>query len=203
RNGEASYATSDLGADVCALIAVLGYERAHLFGTSFGGIIAQEAALAEPSRIDRLVLSASWPGGAWPVTDAFYAVVRAEKTPDQAREYRKMFFSAGFAAAHPDEVEARMQKVMTTRTPEQQARRAASNVLHDDAPQRLPRIANQTLALAGADDRIVSPQFSARLAELIPNARLQVLEDLGHATTIEDPARVAAAVRAFLLAPEA
>ena len=39
-------------------------EQASLVGTSLGGMIAQEMALAHPERIDKLVLVATIPGGA-------------------------------------------------------------------------------------------------------------------------------------------
>src|SRR5262249_52824878 len=57
RNGEEAYTVADSGQDVGELIAALGYERAHVFGTSWGSIIAQEAAIACPDRIDHLILS--------------------------------------------------------------------------------------------------------------------------------------------------
>ncbi len=200
RNGAEPYTAGDVGRDVGALIVALGYERAHVFGTSWGGVIAQEAALECPERIDRLILSATWPLGQWAVTDEFYAIVRAEKTPDEARAYRRMFFSRAFAEQFPDEAEARMQAVMITRTPDQRARRSGSNTLHDEAAARLAGLKAPTLVIAGADDRIVSPDFARRLASLIPGAQLAVLENLGHGTTMEDPAAIVAAIRPFLLA---
>src|SRR5918992_1828191 len=42
---------------------MLGIERAHVFGVSLGGMIAQELAIGFPERVDRLVLGsthASW-----------------------------------------------------------------------------------------------------------------------------------------------
>ncbi|CAN0067479.1 unnamed protein product, partial [Chrysoparadoxa australica] len=45
-----------LGADLLALLDVLGIQRATLVGHDWGGAVAQEAALAEPARFDGLVL---------------------------------------------------------------------------------------------------------------------------------------------------
>ena len=185
RNGEATYSAGDLGADVCGLIAALGYQRAHVFGTSWGGIIAQEAALACPDRVESLILSATWPGGQWAVTDDFYRIVRAEKTEAEQHAYWGWFFSPAFAAAHPDQVVERMRAAVTTRTPEQRARRSGANVLHDEAPARLATIRNRALVLSGAEDRIVPPEFSRRLAALIPGATFVSLAGVGHATTLE------------------
>src|SRR5689334_2970288 len=73
RNPPERYTLADLGRDVGGLIAGLGYERAHLFGTSYGGAIAQEAVLQCPERIDHLILSATWAGPGLAVADDFMA----------------------------------------------------------------------------------------------------------------------------------
>src|SRR5215218_3431663 len=50
------YTTAGLAADAVALLDVLGIDRADVFGTSLGGMIAQELAIGWPERVDRLVL---------------------------------------------------------------------------------------------------------------------------------------------------
>jgi pimeloyl-ACP methyl ester carboxylesterase len=49
--------------DVLAVLDHAGIPRASLVGTSLGGMIAQELALAHPERVDKLVLVATIPGG--------------------------------------------------------------------------------------------------------------------------------------------
>src|SRR6185295_15995122 len=50
------YALQTLGDDVAALIEALGETKAHVLGHEWGGIVAAEAALSHPERVDRLVL---------------------------------------------------------------------------------------------------------------------------------------------------
>jgi pimeloyl-ACP methyl ester carboxylesterase len=50
------YALQTLGDDVAALVDALGERRAHVLGHGWGGIVAAEAALSHPARVDRLVL---------------------------------------------------------------------------------------------------------------------------------------------------
>jgi pimeloyl-ACP methyl ester carboxylesterase len=57
------YSTRMLADDVLAVLDHAGIQRASLVGTSLGGMIAQELALAHPERVDKLVLVATIPGG--------------------------------------------------------------------------------------------------------------------------------------------
>jgi pimeloyl-ACP methyl ester carboxylesterase len=50
------YRLEILGDDMAALVEALGAEKAHLLGHDWGGIVASEAALWHPERVDRLIL---------------------------------------------------------------------------------------------------------------------------------------------------
>ncbi|VTU18605.1 alpha/beta fold hydrolase [Variovorax sp. PBL-E5] len=61
------------------------------------------------------------------------------------------------------------------------------------AALRLP-----TLVMCGRNDRITPPALSEELAALMPAARLEWIDDAGHMTPIEQPARVAALLASLL-----
>ena len=50
------YALQTLGDDVAALVDAFGEPHAHVLGHEWGGIVAAEAALSHPDKVDRLIL---------------------------------------------------------------------------------------------------------------------------------------------------
>ena len=98
RNPPAPYGPAELADDAAALIKALGYERAHVFGTSLGGIIAQMLASRHPDCIDRLVLSSTFRPGTSLATinpEEFpkIAALRA-RLPESARPKRQSVMEA-------------------------------------------------------------------------------------------------------------
>ena len=55
------YALQTLGDDVAALVDAFGEPKAHVLGHEWGGIVAAEAALSHPDKVDRLILVNSAP----------------------------------------------------------------------------------------------------------------------------------------------
>src|ERR1700728_5236529 len=53
-----AYSSEDMTDDAIAVLDALGWERAHLFGASLGGIIAQRIALRHPDRVLSVVSAA-------------------------------------------------------------------------------------------------------------------------------------------------
>lgn len=68
----------------------------------------------------------------------------------------------------------------------------------DDHRAELARLDQPVLVMCGREDRITPPALSEELAALIPGARLEWIDDAGHMTPLEQPARVAALLRELL-----
>jgi pimeloyl-ACP methyl ester carboxylesterase len=60
---EEKYSIGLFASDTIGLMDALGVSRAHMFGVSMGGMIAQEVALRYPGRVERLALGCTHSGG--------------------------------------------------------------------------------------------------------------------------------------------
>jgi len=57
------YSARTMAEDAVAVLEAAGVGRAHVVGTSLGGMVAQALAADFPERVDRLVLACTTPGG--------------------------------------------------------------------------------------------------------------------------------------------
>jgi pimeloyl-ACP methyl ester carboxylesterase len=57
-----------------------------------------------------------------------------------------------------------------------------------------------TLVLVGREDVLTPPEMSQEIASAIPGARLEIVPDCGHLSTMERPEAVNRALRAWLAA---
>ena len=97
---------AELADDARALVDAGGHGRVHVFGSSFGGRVAQAYALRHPDALARLVLGSTWPlpdalEDLNPVGVARVQALRA-RLPASAEELAELFFPAAFLAERPD-----------------------------------------------------------------------------------------------------
>lgn len=196
RNPARPYDLKRLADDAALLIERLGFDKAHVFGTSFGGRIAQALALEHPDRVDRLVLGSTWPlpmdmGQANPAGLARFVDVRS-RLPESASEFAEFFVPASFLRDHP---ELRQLLVGMPNSPDRAQRRAdAANTSVGDASG----IRAETLLLAGEVDQMVPASVTISMQNLISRSRAVVLPNVGHATWLQAPADLAGHIRRFL-----
>ena len=197
RNPPTAYGFGELADDVATLIAALGFARAHVFGTSFGGAIAQVAAVRQPARIDRLVLASTFRVGMSvaainPEGFPRFAALRAG-LPETLPAFAEYFFAPSFITAHPAAL-----SIFTGNKRDAGQRERRGAVLARPIEVSLGAINAPTLVLAGSEDRLIPRAHTLSLAREIPDARTAVINGVGHVGTIQDPAAVAAEVIAFL-----
>ena len=159
--------------DTLALLDRLEVRRAHVYGQSFGGMVAMEMALSHGGRVRSLVLAATHAGAARAVQS------RAEAKVPKDKPYLALY-SPAFARSRPDHVAEDILVGSQNPQPPYAARRQWEAMTAWDAWDRIARIAAPTLVLHGGDDLMVPVDNARRVAAAIPAAELVVLAGAGH-----------------------
>ena len=197
------YTVAEMAGDAVQVLDEAGVERAHVVGTSLGGMIAQELALAYPDRVDRLVLACTTPGGpkAHPMPQVTVALMAEAATLEPAVALRRFVENAlapATVAARPDLVEGIMaHRLATAQAPAAWAAQAAAGATFD-AYDRLGSLAPPTLVLHGDEDVVVDPRNGDLLVSLVPEAGMERFPGTGHLFFWEEPERFVSSVTAFL-----
>jgi pimeloyl-ACP methyl ester carboxylesterase len=197
------YSVVEMAADAVQVLDEAGIERAHVVGTSLGGMIAQELALTHAERVDRLVLACTTPGGpkAHPMPQVTVALMAEASTLEPAVALRRFVENAlapASVAAHPELVDRIMaHRLETAQQPAAWAAQASAGATFD-AYDRLGALAAPTLVQHGGEDVVVDPQNADLLVELLPDARIEPFPGTGHLFFWEEPERFVASVSAFL-----
>ncbi len=188
-------------ADIVAYLDARGIDRAAVVGVSFGGVLGVELAARHPDRVEAVV--AFEPPYA-PLADdatraAFLALAGAT-----AEAHR----TGGPAAAAETFLRAVAGDAAWDRLPPRS--RASLSVEGDGAaadaavagtrPEGLAAVTAPVTILTGAASEAFYAPIADELAARIPGARRDTLGGLGHASPITQPAPVAAAIRAALVA---
>jgi pimeloyl-ACP methyl ester carboxylesterase len=79
-------------------------------------------------------------------------------------------------------------------------RQQAAIIARPDNRSFLPGIRVPTLVLVGREDALTPVELAREIADGIPGARLKIIPDCGHISTLERPAAVNRALRAWLTA---
>ncbi len=196
------YTVAEMAADAVQVLDETGVARAHVVGTSLGGMIAQELALAHPERVDRLVLACTTPGGqkAHPMPQVTVALMAEAATLEPAVALRRFVENALAPAtveAHPEIVEQIMaHRLATAQQPAAWAAQASAGATFD-AYDRLGGLAAPTLVQHGDEDVVVDPRNADLLVELLPDARLERVPG-GHLFFWEAPEQFVSSVSGFL-----
>lgn len=214
----------DHAADLLAMIDALRVDRAALVGSSMGGGISVDVALAAPQRVSALALVCSGLSGwRWPeelraqTRPLLLAAVPEERLAAYATHTAKLVLDEDIAAMadmqvrflaagpdrSPDVLDARaweLALVMARRVFEREWRGPVSTEAGPvRAPsERLGEITAPTLVLVGRADSPFLQAPSDALAAGVPGAVRVDLPDAAHLPPIECPERVSGELLAFL-----
>lgn len=182
----AAYTLSEMSDDGLALLTALGIERAHVVGASMGGMIAQTMAIEHPERLLTITSMMSTTGEP-EYGQSTPEAVQALLTPAPAD--RAGYVEAAASALiwrskrYPDLAGVRKlagESYDRCYHPAGVTRQLAAMIASGSRAEALRRLRIPALVMHGLDDTLIAPSGGERTAALIPDARLLLLEDMGH-----------------------
>ncbi|MEU4226448.1 alpha/beta fold hydrolase [Nonomuraea sp. NPDC026600] len=189
------FTMADTVRDLVGVLDALGLDRAHVVGLSYGGGIAQAAAIADPERFASLSLLATtdFPFGAFEdrARSAEADGMRAQIVPSLTRWFTP-------AALATDEWGVRYARECVLRGDPADWAAAWRSFKGLDVQGGLAGFEAPVLVLAGELDASTTPEIMAALAGRIPSAIYQELPGTPHMQTLERPELVADALDTFL-----
>jgi pimeloyl-ACP methyl ester carboxylesterase len=179
-------------ADSVADILSRAPARFALVGTSYGGTLALEIALAAPQRVTALWIMGANPGAPDPNGPDLAGGLAA--TPDGVID-----MLAGLVVHTDATAAAATFKAMAHRVGGAAgAAQATALGARADALPKLAGLHIPTLVLWGQDDALVPVAVGRALADTLPHAHFHVLPHCGHLPTLEQPAEAADLFADFL-----
>jgi len=201
---DVAYSTAMMATDTRCLLEKLGIAKSHVFGVSFGGMIAQKFALMYPDAVDRLILGATMPNYyRFPPTQETIEALQSSallSLPEGVKIIMNLFYTTDFFSKHPARAEE-IHQIMCTEKEEQAQnimyRQMGAGMEHNTLNE-LNNIKNASLIICGDDDPITPVENSRYMATKIPRSTLAVLPDTRHAFWVERAEQASEIIKKFL-----
>ncbi len=187
--------------DVSRMLDALEIERAVIGGLSMGGYIAFEFYRRYPERVNALVLADTRPHPDTPVARkhrqkmAELAIARGSSAVSEQLIPKLL---APTTLTDKTEVVTSLRKIMDAARPEALAAALAGMALREDARPLLPQIEVPALVLNGAEDAITSAAEAREWSSNLPDARVEIIQNAGHVSNLEQPEAFNRALLDFL-----
>jgi pimeloyl-ACP methyl ester carboxylesterase len=187
-----AYSTETMADDAALVLDAAQIDRAHVYGISLGGMVAQQLTLRHPRRVRSLVLGATHPGGPHAVAPDDEVLSFFRRRPDLPQE------EATWASV-PYNYGPVCRRRHGSRIAEDIAHRLAHPFAADayraqlyaaglhNCLGRLDRIDAPTLIVHGRHDRLIPVGNAELMASHMPSAKLEILEHSGHLYPTEEP----------------
>ena len=182
----APYTLSDMAGDGFALLDALELDRAHVVGASLGGMIAQTMAIERPERmlsLTSMMSSTGEPEFGQSTPEALEALLAPDPEDREGYIASAENWLLWHSKRYPDLEETRAiaaESYDRGRYPEGSNRQLAAMLASGSRAAGLAQLRVPTLVIHGLDDTLIAPSGGERTAELVPNAKLVLIEDMGH-----------------------
>lgn len=185
--GDPPYRLEDMAGDVVGLLDAVHVDRAHIFGISLGGMIAQQVAIRHPDRTLSLISvmsSTSNPNLPQPTPEIRARLVESAATPEALielnAENRAVFGSPGYPESYAVRLKAARDAYERSYRPEGVTRQMRAAIADGSRVERLRTLQVPTLVIHGADDPLIPVAAGRDTAAAIPGAQLEIVPGMGH-----------------------
>ena len=192
---------------VAAMLDNLGVQRCVLAGNSLGGNVAWETALAQPQRVEKLILvdaagyplqSTSVPIGfrvaRIPVVNEILRFVLARSVVESS--VRNVYGDP--AKVTPELVDRYYELTLREGNRAALVQRFKQSANTEERTANVKTLKLPTLILWGARDRLIPPDNAVRFHREIVGSELAIFDELGHVPHEEEPVATVAVVMRFL-----
>ena len=185
----APYTLRDMAADSIGLLDALGIDKAHVVGVSMGGAIAQEMAIHHGGRVRSLTSIMSSTGDpALPQATPEALAVLLAPPPKSREEYFQNYVRSwsvlrgpGFPLDEARDLERAARAYDRGLNPPGVARQLAAILASGNRTEALKAVRVPTLVIHGDADPLVRVEGGHATARAIPQAKLLVVQGMGHA----------------------
>ena len=193
-----SYTFNMMASDIAELLEILGVDKAHIWGHSMGGGIAQQFTVDYPDKVISLILACTDPGLKHSIgfesspAGRMTPEERANRSPeDRINGTISSCLTEEFIKNNPEIVE-KIKSLLSMNPPDPIGLKRQSETLFvsPDIYDRLPDIKAPTLVIAGDKDIAINPENSRLLASRMPNSELVIIKNVGHMYDVEAPEEV-------------
>jgi pimeloyl-ACP methyl ester carboxylesterase len=204
-----AYSAEDLTDDVAAVLDAIGWRRAHLFGHSMGGLVAQRTAIRHPDRVLSLTTSSAVPSDVKGLRVLRYVQLgtvrgftKLQHFPETHQGNIDLAMAVMRLLAAPGQT---IQESDVTACVERDAEHKVASFRDDKAQSRqigakwsggrLKQITAPTLVLHGEGDPLIRVRAAHDVAAAIPGSKLRTFPGVGHFFSRESWPAYATAVR--------
>ena len=181
--------------DAISFIKAMGYNKVNILGLSMGGMITQQILLTEPQLVNKVILAGTGPKGSEGLSDIVKTVTTASSLKPEEQPYYLLFGHSEQARALGKLALERIQRRTVNRDAPLTQETIGAQITavlgwakpNAEAFNELKAIMQTILIVEGHDDILVPVVNSFNLYQYMPNAKLSLYPDAGHASLFQYP----------------
>lgn len=195
--GQVPYSIEDHASDLAGLLDLLAVKQAFVCGLSVGGLIAQALYQRRPDLVQGLILcDTAHKIGTAESWNTRIAAIEKSGIGSIVDAIMERWFTPAFR--RPENTAYAGYCNMLVRQPVEGYVATCAAIRDADYTEAAGKIAVPTICIVGDQDGSTPPDLMKSTAQLIPNARFEVIRDAGHIPCVEQPEALTAVIRAFI-----